>query len=202
MSKNYILNNDIDPLICLRHFSWELENNNVTLSWEWPIERTVRLVLVFECEEENPDVTKLIETAHPHEVVMRDLASHYTASIPEGRRKYLICPAYFIDNQNVSVCTSSFTTDWVYQKTEITAQVIYNPLPFSQYQKVTLSITPPAIQQDAITYVIREHGRTIATYPLDSAIMASGGHLYIKKDQTVKFWLHPDYAHLIDMKTS
>jgi len=202
MNRNFILKKDIDHSMHLRQLSWQPENDEVTLKWEWPIDRSIRMALVFQCEEDNPDIETLINEGRSHEVVMRDLASHFTTAIPENRCKLFICPAYFDDDKNIAVCASSFTTDWLYKKTEVSVKVLYVPIHFSQYQKATIIITPSTAQPEAITYAIQEHGHNIATYPLDSAIIASSGHIYIKKTQSVKFILHPDYAHLIDMQTS
>jgi len=200
MNRNFVIQKDVDNSMRLRQFSWQPENDAVTLSWEWPIDRSIRMALVFQCEEEDPDVESLINAAHHHEVIMRDLASHFTTAIPEGRCKLFICPAYFDNDKNIAVCASSFTTDWLYRRTEVSVKVLYSPIHFSQYQKATIIITPCTVEPEAITYAIREHGRNVAVYPLDSAIMASGGHFYIKKTQSVEFILHPNYAHLIDMK--
>jgi len=202
MNKNFILQKDVDYSMRLRQFSWQPENDEVTLRWEWPIDRSIRMALVFQCEEDNPDIESFINEARHHEVVMRDLASHFTTAIPKERCKLLICPAYFDDDKNIAVCAYSLTTDWLYKKIEVSVSVLYSAIHFSQYQKATIKVTPCTIQPEAITYAIQEHGHNIATYPLDSEIMASGGHLYIKKSQTVEFILHPDYAHLIDMKKS
>lgn len=199
MSKNFILQNDVDNSMKLRQFDWQTENNYVTLSWEWPMDRSVRLALVFRCENENPNLEDLIQGNYHHDVIVRDLAANFTAELPEGRCKFLICPAYFDDNRNISVCMSSFVTDWIYRKTKVSVQVLYQSISFSQFQKATLSITPDHIQPDTISYVIQEQGQTIASYPLDAAIIAGGGFVYISKHQSVKFVLHPNYAHLIDM---
>ncbi|MCL2287221.1 MAG: hypothetical protein FWC32_12775 [Firmicutes bacterium] len=202
MNKNFILQHDVDKSMKLRQFDWEIENNYVTLSWQWPVDRSVRLALVFRCEEENPNLEDLIQSNYHHDVIVRDLASNFTVELPEGRSKFLICPAYFDDNKNISVCMSSFITDWVYKRLKVSVRVLYSPISFSQFQKATLSVTSDYVQPDAISYVIQENGQTIASYPLDSAIITGGGYIYISKQQTVKFILNPNYAHLIELNES
>ena len=198
--RSFVLQKNVDPSMHLRQFHLQVANNNATLHWEWPIDRSIRMALVFECHEETPSLETLINEGRSHEVVMRDLASHFTTEVSEGRSKFLVYPAYFDDNKNIAVCDAPCVTDWVYEKIDVSAQVLYSPVHLSQYQKATIKITPSDVKPDAFTYKIKEQGRTIATYPLDTAIIASGGHVYIKKTQTIEFILHMDYAHLIDMK--
>lgn len=218
MSRNFIIQDDVTQTMSMQGFRLETTNNMMTLCWEWPRDVLIRMALVFECREEDPDLKTLIETGHPHEVVMRDLASHLTKPVPKGRVKYLICPAYFEDNKaatppaasqpqsslpahkkNIAVCNSPYVTDWIYEKISVTALVEYSPLPLSQFHKAAIKITPATTPPEALSYKIKEQQSTLDTYPLDAAIIANGGYVYIKKTQQLDIILHQDYAHLIDM---
>ena len=198
MSRRFIIQKNVDPSMKLRDFSLEVENNNVTLHWEWPADRSIRMALVFECREETPDLETLINQGYDHHVVMRDLASQFTAAVPAGRSKFFIYPAYFDDNKNIAVCDAPFVTDWVYEKSAVSAQVFYHSLPLSQYHKAVIKIDGD-INPKALTYQIMEYDEPIADYPIDQVLMDAEGHVFIKKTQTIAFALHPDYAHLIDL---
>jgi len=210
MNRKYIIQKKENPDMHLQAFAYQPGMSGVTLTWEWPIERNIRFLLIFESEDENPILKDLIGQNHPHEVIARDLASHFSITIPEGRRKFLICPAYFDDSQQIVICTPELVTDWIYKKTEVIAEISYKPLLFSQYKKASIKVTPTDVELTglaikAISYAIytqepnSEH--CIETYPIDTALITDYGHLYIDKNHTVKFILNPDYAHLIDLVT-
>jgi len=205
MDKKYTIEKNVTPSMSLREFGFTLDNNEVTLSWEWPIERDVRFALVFQCYEENPTIEKLLNDHHPNEIVVRDLTSRFVVALPEERCKFLICPAYFNDDKTIVICQAEIVTDWIYRKTKIIANVSYKPLPLSQYQKVTLKIEINDREQidllsKILTYSIQEQSYNIASYPLDRQIMTKIGHLYIKKNQSIKFKVHPDYTHLFEIQ--
>lgn len=189
----------------LQNFIWQADSKNITLTWDWPIEREVRFALIFICENENPDVAKLLNDKHPHDVVMRDLASSYMATLSEKKCKLLICPAHFNDDKTISVCPPALTTDWIYKKFEVHVKIMYNQLQLSRYQKVSLSFETSSdseLLSKALTYAIYEDEQLIASYPIDAQLLTTGGNIYLQKNQIVKFVLHPDYEHLIQLELS
>jgi len=195
--RRYIQKN-AHPSTDLRQFNYTTIDNNITLTWDWPTDRSIRLALVFACEEET-DIAKLLDEKHPHDVIVRDLASQFTASIDKGRRKFVVCPAFFEDNQTIAVCTPGIITDWVYKKTKLSVQISYKPLQFSTYQKASFIIIPEDMEMvDLITKALT-YTNLGNSHPINSAIIASGGILYNYKGQQVTFSIHPDYAHLFEI---
>ena len=189
----------------LRDLNLQIESNEVTLSWDWPIDQSVSFALVFKCTEKEPDVEKLLSTNHPHEIVARDLASSFTAIIDEGQCKFLICPAYFDESKIISVCTNAIVSEWIYKKTTVTTSVSYKPIPLSQYHKATLQISIGDREQAelltrVLTYTICEPGYSSDRYPIDLGLIYGTGHLYIKKSQLIKFDLHKGYSHLFELR--
>ena len=78
----------------------------------------------------------------------------------------------------------------------------YSPLQLSRYQKASISIRADSdteILSKALTYTICEDGRQIASYPIDAHLLEHGGHMYIPKNQTVEFVIHPDYEHFFQL---
>jgi len=194
--------------MALGRFDWTLDdNNNAVINWDWPIERTVKLMLVFGLEDETkPDINRLLKNEHPHEVITRDLAARFTVNISGERRRFLLCPAYFDENHSVTVYKPEYITEWFYKKTKVKAEAIYKPLPLSQFQKVTLRVASADVAQtplvsQVLKYAIHEQGRVLGQYPLDTAVMAGVAHFYIKKDQAVKFILDDGYDHLLDIRS-
>jgi len=203
MEKKYVLQENINPDMSLRNFAWQADINNATLTWDWPIEREIRFALIFVCENENPDIKKLLKGKHPHEVVMRDLASNFVTPLSETPCKFLICPAHFNNDRTITVCLPALMTDWVYKKLEIYAKTKYSPLQLSRYQKASLRIEADhdvALVSKALSYTICEDGRAVANYPIDAHLIAHGGHMYIPKNQTVKFVLHSDYKQFFQLR--
>jgi len=198
MNQKYIFHQNTDKSVNLQNCNWQLEDNNLIVTWDWPKEQSVRLAIVFRCKEENPNIEALINNNHCHDVIVRDLAETYESIITEEKCKFIICPACF-DSANVVVHTPSFISDWIHKKTTVSAKVVYTSVPLGQYKKATLAIAPRDIDPHSISYSIMEQERTIATYSLDSAIITGGGHLYIRKSQHIAFNLHPNYAHLIEL---
>jgi len=198
MNRKYIFHKNPDDAVNLQNCGCLLEDNSLTLSWEWPPEQSIRLALVFCCQEEYTDIETLINSNHHHDVIVRDLAAQYEAIISEEKYKFILCPARFEDT-DVAVYAPSYISEWIYRKATVSASVSYTSIPLGQYKKATITITPWDTDLQAISYSIKEYGRTIATYSLDSTIIA-GGHLYIKKSQYIEFNLHPDYAHLIELE--
>ena len=117
----------------------------------------------------------------------------------------MICPAYFDENHVINLYKPVYTTDWLHRKTRISAKVAYEPLPLSQFKKVTLRVAvADASQLPLVTRVVRyaiyENERELGKYPMDDAVMAGEAHFYIKKDQSVKFVLDEGYDHLLDVR--
>lgn len=210
-NNKYKLKENNDESVALKEFSWKIDDkNNAVISWLWPNDRTIKLALVFEMgldetAEDFDDISKLLKDEYPHEVVVRDLASNFTANIEEGRRKYLVCPGFFDDSQTVVLYKPVYVTDWIYKKAVVTAHVSYKPIFLSKYQKVSLRIlsTDATLMNTiskVLTYTINEHGRNIGEYPLDLNIMNGNGHFYIKKDQKINFMLDERYTHLLELQ--
>jgi len=205
MDKNYVLQTDINPNFALCNFNWQSTVKSSVLTWDWPSDREIRFAIVFNCTEEigeSPDIAKLLSDKHPHDVVMRDLASSYETIISEGRRKFVVCPARFCSDKSIGLCPPALTTDWIYKKTGIIAKTTYNPLHLSQYQKAELNFTisnESVIPINILSYVLQESGKEIARYPLDSQLILNGGSLYIAKNQTIEYVLHPDHEHLYEL---
>ena len=205
MDKKYTISSYASETMNLRALNWKVDRNEVTLSWEWPIDREIRLVLIFKCSESDPSIENLMQSNHPHEIVVRDLASTFTAIIPEERCKFLVCPANFNENRTIAICPNAITTDWVYKKAIVTTNVNYKTITLGQYQKTTLEISMNDTDQiqlltKVLTYSVCEHDHIIASYPVDIGLITNGGHLYIKKNQTIKFTLQQDYMHLFDLR--
>ena len=194
----------INPDMCLQNFAWQSDSNNATLTWDWPIEREIRFVLIFNCKNENPDISKLLNDNHPHDVVMRDLASSFvTALSSDTRHRFLVCPAHFNDDKTISVCPPALVTDWIYKKFEVHAKAVHSTLHISRYHKVSLTIESSCdteLLSKALSYTIYEDGISVANYPIDAHLIANGGHIFIPKNQTVEIVVHPDYEHLFQMK--
>ena len=205
MDRKYVIGKYTGPSTSLRHLDWQINDDTITLSWDWAIEREVRFALVFRHDAEPIcDIETLINENHPHEVVVRDLASRYMATITEGRSKFTICSARFDDNKTISICPPAIVTDWIYKKADVHTHVSYKPLQFSRYQKVDINVKINDTDQaelltKVLSYEICEHGHTAQVYPLDMTLINDGGHLYITKSQSVRFTLDQNYAHLFEM---
>lgn len=205
---NYTIIENTDALTKLRKFEWTLdEKNNAILTWEWPQNRLVKLMFIFEWADDGvevPDIEILLNNGHPHEVVTRDLATRFMASIT-GKCKYIAVPAYFNDERGITVCKPTYNTDWLFQKVTVTTAVEYKQLPLSHFQKATIRVNlddssqMPLVTQ-ILKYAIFEQGYKIGEYPLD--IMACSGvcGVYLKKEQTIKFVLDEAYSHLFNIR--
>jgi len=170
-----------------------------TISWQWPAERNVRMAIIFCCPDEF-DINQLVADCYQlnHQVIMRDLSSEYTHELEFDRCKFVVCPAFFDDSNNIALCPPSFVTDWVYKKTMITPKIVYSPLRFSQFQKAHISVTP-AVDAAALTYSITEEERVISSYNFDQTLMPKGGFMYIGKNQRVKISVTDAYSHLYEV---
>jgi len=149
--------------------------------------------------EEEPCIADMVKNGHRNEVVMRDLAAQYRTKLEGERCKFIICPAFFDEKNNISVCEPSYVSDWVYKKTAIAPNIVYTPLKFSQYQKVTLSGVQQ-IDPAAVFYIIKENERVVDSYSLDQAILDSGGYLYVRKNQRLEVRIHTQFSHLYEFE--
>ncbi|MCL1884463.1 MAG: hypothetical protein FWF81_12040 [Defluviitaleaceae bacterium] len=202
----FLENNDDD--MKLNRFEWSIDGkNNAVISWDWPRNRIVKLMFIFEWEsEKNPDTETLLREGYKHEVVTRDLSAKYTTSI-DGKRKFIAVPGYFNEDKGITVYKPAYVTDWLYKKISLVASATYKPLPLSQFQKATLRVTISDKTQlplvcEVLKYAVYEQGRKIGEYPLDSLSMSGACGFYIKKEQQVKFIFDDNYSHLIDFAVS
>jgi len=209
MSKKYVLSDNDDPTMALKQFKWRLDDyNNVALDWDWPAERNIRLILLYELSGESdnePDVGRLLQEGHHHEVMIRDLATSFSSNITEGRRRYLLCPGYFDDKQIVVVHKLSSKTDWLYKKTIVTTEVVEKPLSLSQFKHISLRVAVSdnaqmSLVSRALKYVIYEDGRALGEYPLDVPVMSGVAGFYVKKSQVIRFSLDENFAHLLILR--
>ncbi|MCL2372502.1 MAG: hypothetical protein FWC78_03770 [Defluviitaleaceae bacterium] len=205
MNRQYVLSPEPNLAMGLRNFSWRMHSNQATLEWDWPIERDTRFALVFECEDENPDIAKLIEEKHPHEIVPRDLSSQFAAAITRDRCKFLLSPAYFDENNTVVVCHPTVQSDWIYKRAVVDARAVYKPVTLGQYKRVDLHVKVKDSSRldhliTVLTYDVLENGGRVATYSFDEQSLAEPGHMYIKKEQTIRFTIREDARHLFDLK--
>jgi len=197
--KKYVLHDNTNPTMALREFSWRQENNNAVLSWEWSADPAIKFALIFECTEENPNLEKLLASGVQPVNVVRSLSSSFSAPLTDGRRKFLICPAYFAADNSVAVCPLAPVTDWIYQTVEVVTRVAYEPIMLSQYKKASISITPTETEQlDTLIKTLKYEISGI-TYPVDEALISSGGFVYINKSQTINFFLEEENAHLFEL---
>ena len=180
--------------------------NNAVLTWEWPKDRQIRIMLLYKWERaETPDVEELIATNCPHDVITRDLASRFTTQIVGERCRFIAVLAHFNDDRTTTMLKPAFVTDWAYKKTFVTATAEYKPLSLSGFRHVTLRVTAsdaaqmPLIAQ-ALTYTICEPGKKELQYPLDTAVMSGVCGFFLKKEQSVAFALSKEYEHLLELK--
>ena len=211
--KKFTLVEDNNLNMALQYFRYELDNkNNVIINWTWPVNRMVKLMLVFEWghdTKEIPKIEELLQNNHPHEIVFRDLKSDYITHISRGRHKFLICPGYFEDDNSVIIYKPSYLTDWLYRRTPLVAKAIYKPLPLGQFQRVNLKVATTEITTDgnlpdiianALSYSIWDNNKQlVGKYPLDMNVINGDYYFYIKKDQTVTFTLDKTYMHILTL---
>ena len=210
METVYNLVENADPSMNIQNFRGEIDKkNNAAITWDWPTNRTVKLMLVYEWSDEKediPTIEQLLAIKHPLKIVTRDLPGPFTTGILSGRRKFLICPGYFDESKpaTVSVYKPSYTTGWLYKRTAITAKVFYKAVPLGQYQRVSFKITVPdenliPVLCDALTYSICESKGILHEYPIDASCMDGTSQLYIRKDQSIIFNLDKNYNHMLEL---
>ena len=196
-----------EPPMAVRRFTWLTDGqDNVLLQWEWPADPSVKLMLVFDFEDEDPDINRFLTEGRAHAVVARDLADRYQTPVTGSRRRYLICPAYFDERKTVTVYQPALATDWRYKKTRVYARVQYEPLRMSRYKRVklTLRFSEDGRAEEFLTrglsYGIYDNNRLSGRYPLDYDVAAGRGCFYIRNDQQVRFITEDGYAHLLDIR--
>lgn len=190
----------------LRRFEWTIDKkNNAVLSWDWPQNRMVKLMFVFEFEtEEAPAIEDLLAKADKHEVVTRDLANSYTTPIKSGKKKYIIVPAFFNEDKGITIVKPEYVTDWLFKRVTLNTSVSYQPITLSQFQKATLRVLSFDTEQmplvcQILKYVIYEQGRKVGEYPLDAVVMSGACSVILEKNRTIKYILDENYSHLFNI---
>lgn len=209
----YILGTHEEPDMALRKFSWRSdEQHQAILEWTWPSDVRVKLMLVFpidetegeksanstEKESGEPDIANLLWWGHEHTVVSRALASRFVSPIQGERQRYMICPAYFNEENTVVVYKPAQITDWIYKKNRVEAKALYKPLRLSRYKQVSLDVVLPADSPEpgkALRYGIYENNRLIGVYPLDNDIIEGKYTINIRKNQQVKFLVDDEHSN-------
>lgn len=201
----YLLHTHNEPNMAVRQFNWQEDGQHqALLQWSWPSETKVKLMLVFPLEEaEEPDISNFLWWGHDHTVVSRALADRYVGPIVGERQRYMICPAYFNEENTVVVYKPVYVTDWIYKKNRVEAKANYKPLRMSRYKKVTLDVDLPADSPDpekALRYGIYENNRLIGVYPLDNDIISGKYTIYVRKNQEVRFMVDDNQAHRFEVR--
>ena len=208
MSTKYNLIENEDISMALSQFNWHLDSkNNAVLIWNWPVNRIVKLMLVFEWKhdtEDIPDIETLLNENYPHVIIARDLTNEHRAFIPSGRRKFLICPGFF-DDKSAAIYKPVYVTEWIYKRGVVTAYADYKTMPFSQFQKVSLKVSVSdeglmPMLDNALSYSVYENKQLIGEYPLDEHVIGGGYHFYITKSQHVSFTLSESANHVLALK--
>jgi len=205
MKTTFTIEHNEDEAKRLRDFRWEIDNkNNAHLRWEWPENRTVKLLFIYEITE-NLNIPLQLETLlqnYTHSVVTRDLASKFTKILTTAT-KFIAAAGCFNHKKGITLYTPVYETLPLYRRITIKAQTIVKQIALSNYQKVTIRIstdeTPCMPIPEILRYAIFEDGHKIGEYPID-AIMCSGvTSLITKKNQTIKFILDERYLHLFQL---
>ncbi|MCL2199147.1 MAG: hypothetical protein FWB80_09515 [Defluviitaleaceae bacterium] len=206
MTNKYKLITDTDETMKLRRFEWTIDKkNNAVLSWDWPQNRTIKLMFIFEFETEDaPQIEDLIAKSDRHEVVTRDLANSYTAPIISGKKKYIVVPAFFNEDKGITIVKPAYVTDWLFKKVALNASVSYKPIPLGNFQKATLRVTASDASQmplvcQILKYAIYEQGRKVGEYPLDTLAMSGACSVIMEKNRIVKYILDENYSHLFNI---
>jgi len=115
-------------------------------------------------------------------------------------KRFIFAPAY-LKGKEIATYGPAWVTDLLYAKTHAEVVVRNQPLPLSPYKRVRFTIQFAdehglGMGKNALRYALYEYSRHIGTYPLDTEIL-QGGQLILKKTQTIKFLIEPQYAHLI-----
>ncbi|MCL1863811.1 MAG: hypothetical protein FWF78_09625 [Defluviitaleaceae bacterium] len=206
MAKKHNFITSSDDTMKLRRFEWTIDNkNNAILSWDWPKNRDLKLMLVFEYETEDaPEIEELLaKSDRKHDVVTRDLANSYTKPITSGKKKHIIIPAFFNEDKGITIVKPAYVTEWLFKKVTINASVSYTPITLGQYHKATLRVTVSDESQipvsQVLKYAIYEQGRKIGEYELDYMVMSGTCSIILEKDRIVKYILDKNYSHLFNL---
>ena len=205
----YFLETNDNPEMAVKRFSWrEDEKQQAVLEWKWPIDQRVKLMLVFPIDDDDVanmnktnDVTLFLRTGHEHTVVSRTLSSQFCSLIDGERVRYMICPAYFNEDNAVVVYKPEYITDWIYKKKRVTAKTVVKSLRMSRYKQVSLDVSLQKgsdailLDSDAIFYSIYENNSNIGIYPVDDRITSGNYSIYIRKNQEVRFIVDENHRH-------
>jgi len=200
-----IVTSHTDENMAITQLKWVVDDkNNAKLSWNWPFDSNVKLLVVFEFDEKYekiPDIETLLKIEHPHEAVVRDLGADFSKPISEGRRKFVLYPGYFENNQ-VALYKPAYETDWMFKKTVVNTAIFYKPLAFGGFKQVSMRVSSSDsdILTKALSYTICKNGQVLGKYPLDNMVMSGKCHFFIPKDQTVNFSIDENYKHLIELQ--
>ncbi|MCL2224686.1 MAG: hypothetical protein FWB96_06940 [Defluviitaleaceae bacterium] len=206
---NYTIAENNDPSMELRSFGATLDNkNNAVLTWEWPQNRLIKLLFIFEWADDSteaPEIESLINENYPHEVVTRELATKFSKGI-EKKSKFIAAAGYFNEDKGITICKPVTATDWLFKKVTLTATVTRKAVPLSPFEKATIRVTADDFSQmgmatQILKYAVYEQGRKVGEYPLDTLSCAGACGFYVKKEQAVKFILDENYLHLFQLSS-
>ena len=199
----YLLNTHKEQSMEVKELTWHSQQDQAILEWKWPLDKKVKLMLVFPLENiDEPDLAQFLEWDRECTVVSRNLANNFRGLIKGKRQKFMLCPAYFNEHNKVVVYNPVYFTDWLYKKNKINAKACYKPLLLSRYAKVTFDIemadeiTPCC---KALKYGIYENNRLIGEYPLDKNVISGKYTIYIRKKLQVRFMVEEAYVNQFEI---
>lgn len=200
----YYLHEHKEPETAVKDFSWQVGERQAILEWKWPTDSRVKLMLVFTidvtAEGEGADITVFLRQSREHTVVSRKLANTFQAALESDVQRYMICPAYFNDDNKVIVYKPVYITDLIYKKQRIRARAEYKPLQMSRYKQATLNIDSAIGIDTVLRYGIYENNRLVGIYPVDNDIIQGNYTIYIPKNQEVRFFVDDDYVNLFEVE--
>jgi len=198
----YILDFNDEQSMKIRNFKWQAhDQQQVMLEWAWPSDAKVKLMLVFPITEEE-ELEELLESEHEHTVVSRALAASYKGLLKHDRQRFMICPAYFNESNTVVVYQPSYLSDWIYKKSQVSAEAIYKPIRFSNYNTVNLKVEiPPDMQSPLgiLRYAIYENSRLQGEYPVDNETISGNYSIYLRKSQQIKFLIDEEHSNRFEI---
>jgi len=193
----YLFETNNEPSMAVRNLEVSAdEKHQAVLKWTWPQDGGVKLMLVFALEDEDDaGAAKLLKNRHEHTVVSRNLADNVLMPIQGERQRFLLCPAYFNEDNKVVVYGPEVVSDWVYKVSMVTARAVYKPLLFSKYKRVSLDVQlPEALPEGVLRYGIYENNRPLGLYPLGADMVGEGYIFNIKKNQQVRFSIAEEHG--------
>lgn len=205
----YIIRDTDNPDKAIKVLTAEADaKNNALLRWKWPEDSRIKIAMIFETEDDSPDIAAYIREERASAVVTRDLGAEYRKPIEGERKRYLICPACFGENRTILLFRqlNPAITGYIYFKTRVKYQIHYEPLRFSEYQRVTLSVSLPelsdakTILSDGLWYGLYDHHRLLCRYPLDEAFISGKLFFYILKGQHIALMTHDAYTPRLELE--